>query len=325
MSLHLNKIFQSKHDFDDSNPEIDFTDSNPKVPEVDFNVSNVDGEDHSADRDGKKRKHDQDESGHTRKVGSSNGRGLKKRRKNYQPKRWKIDGDGSKRESSIIIEAQINTGKSAENMSCSGTMEAWGDHKNGAERVMISCELETQDDQDYGDSNGLSGNQLKNYSTKEFDVKDGEVEASPDIEVEVLHKDPHTPIADSKVIDDMMEDVRQVGECSKPENPRFRKEVEDILKKPYDKKEYDTLWLIVNLRKPMQGHKEDITYAKDVLGKSYLEEYHDLKKILDTFQNDLPRKLNVLRGFFLYKKLAWKGIFKPWLDESCMAIVPTIE
>lgn len=74
-------------------------------------------------------------------------------------------------------------------------------------------------------------------------------------------------------------DVQCTGECSKPKNLQFRNDIEDILKKPYDKKEYDTLWLLWNLRKPMQGHKElrdghDITYAKYVMDKSYLDEYH---------------------------------------------------
>lgn len=297
MSQHLNKINESKHDFDDSNDsnlEIDFTDSNLKVDnnsEVDFNVSNVDDEDRFADQDrklfmkslvpvgnsfalaffnsseeqnfityeglsddkvsddfqrgitrslncmsqnvssginqgpniikkggdddqsieddnmakdlDKKRKNDQDDSGQTRNIGSNNRSRLTKRRKNYQPKRWKIDGNGSERESSRIMEAQVNQGKSVENMRSSGTMEAPDGHGNDAKKVMFSCKLKTPDDQDHGYFNRSSGIRLRNYSEKEFDNEDGEVEACSGMEVEVLDKDPyaHTPVANSKVID----------------------------------------------------------------------------------------------------------------------------
>lgn len=73
------------------------------------------------------------------------------------------------------------------------------------------------------------------------------------------------------------DDLQYIGERSKPENPQFRKDVEDILRRPYDEKEYETLWLQMNSRKPMQGYRELRgnlkAYSKDALGKSYLDEY----------------------------------------------------
>lgn len=73
------------------------------------------------------------------------------------------------------------------------------------------------------------------------------------------------------------DDVQCIGELSKPENPQFRKDVEDILGRPYDEKEYETLWLQVNSRKPVQGYRELRgnlkAYSKDTVGKSYLDEY----------------------------------------------------
>lgn len=74
------------------------------------------------------------------------------------------------------------------------------------------------------------------------------------------------------------DDVQYIGERRKPENLQYRKDVEDILRRPYDKEEYDTLWLQVNSRKPQEGCKElrggrSISYAKDTMGKSYLDEY----------------------------------------------------
>lgn len=73
------------------------------------------------------------------------------------------------------------------------------------------------------------------------------------------------------------DDLQYIGERSRPENPQFRKEVEDILGRPYDEKEYESLWLDVNIRKPMQGYRELRghlkAFSKDSMGKSYLDEY----------------------------------------------------
>lgn len=73
------------------------------------------------------------------------------------------------------------------------------------------------------------------------------------------------------------DDLQYIGERRRPENPQFRKDVEDILRRPYDEKEYENLWLNVNTRKPVQGYRELRghlkSYPKNAMGKSYLDEY----------------------------------------------------
>lgn len=111
------------------------------------------------------------------------------------------------------------------------------------------------------------------------------------------------------------------------ENPKFRKEVMDILRRPYNKEEYKKLRQDVQSRKPIEGHLElrgrTKRFPKDTMGKSYLDHYFDLQRQLDTFKGDQPKKLNILRGFFYYlENMSDDGKFKPWLDESCLAIEP---
>ncbi|XP_017222121.1 uncharacterized protein LOC108198852 isoform X2 [Daucus carota subsp. sativus] len=179
------------------------------------------------------------------------------------------------------------------------------------------CVMGTRGDQgngqDYGDSKRAYDIWLNNIG-KGCGLENGNAETSSDSELEVFDKDPqcsewkYTPISVSDGLDTLMkdDDLQYIGERSKPENPQFRKDVEDILRRPYDEKEYETLWLQMNSRKPMQGYRELRgnlkAYSKDALGKSYLDEYLDLRIKLDTLETDLPRRLNVLRGFFYYLK-----------------------
>ncbi|KAL8132846.1 hypothetical protein AgCh_008359 [Apium graveolens] len=262
-------------------------------------------------------------------TGSRYRRGLVKRRKYNQ-------GGGAKKQSSCVMQAQGGQGNGDVKERSSCVSETQADRGNGAEKGII-CKIEALDDQDYGDSNRAYTIWLRNYNAEKCDLGNSNVETCPDSELEVLDKYPQciewkcTRVADSNVLDATMEDedLQYIGERSRPENPQFRKDVEDILGRPYDEREYETLWLNVNIRKPIQGYRELRghlkAYPKHSMGKSYLDEYLDLQGKLDTFEADLPRKLNVLRGFFYYlKNIAGDGIFKPWLDESCLAIVPRI-
>lgn len=168
---------------------------------------------------GKKHKNDQDHRSQTRKVDSSNGRGLRKKQKNDE-------GNGTERQSTSIVEAQGNQGNGSKKERSGGKMEAQGNRVNGAENERTSVKIEAQDDQDHGDSNRTNSIWLNECSEKEYDVDDGDVEISlnSDLEVlecdvgdgdleicsnsdlEVLDKDPccsewaYSPVAYSKVI-----------------------------------------------------------------------------------------------------------------------------
>lgn len=73
------------------------------------------------------------------------------------------------------------------------------------------------------------------------------------------------------------DDLQCLGGRSKMENPNFRKEVMDILRRPYNKEEYKKLRQDVKSRKPMEGHLElrgrTKRFHKDTMGKSYLDHY----------------------------------------------------
>ncbi|KAL8134274.1 uncharacterized protein LOC141712863 [Apium graveolens] len=123
------------------------------------------------------------------------------------------------------------------------------------------------------------------------------------------------------------DDLQCLGSYSAAENPEFRKAVIDVLRKPYNKKEYERLRDDVKLRKPTERHVDmrsgNTSFQQTTMGKSYLDHYADLKKQFDAFKYDKPRRLNILRGFFFYlKRMADDGKFKPWLDDSCLAIIP---
>lgn len=59
------------------------------------------------------------------------------------------------------------------------------------------------------------------------------------------------------------------------ENLNFREELMDILRRPYDKKEYKKLSKDVKFRKPIERHVElrsaTKRYSTDTMGKSYLD------------------------------------------------------
>ncbi|KAK1361424.1 hypothetical protein POM88_045898 [Heracleum sosnowskyi] len=123
------------------------------------------------------------------------------------------------------------------------------------------------------------------------------------------------------------DDLQCLGSCSAAENPEFRKAVMDILRKPFKLSEYNRLQDDVKRRKLTVRHVDmrsgNTSFQQPTMGKSYLDHYADLKKQFDAFNGDKPKRLNILRGFFFYlKRMADDGKFKPWLDDSCLAIIP---
>ncbi|CAI9755142.1 unnamed protein product [Fraxinus pennsylvanica] len=107
---------------------------------------------------------------------------------------------------------------------------------------------------------------------------------------------------------------------------RFRKKLMHVLRKPYDREEFDKLRQAIKVRKPVDCHLElrygrERAYPKNEVGKSYLDRYPDLKEALLRCQSDKPRFLNLLRGFFFWlQHLTREGAFQPWKDPQCLAM-----
>ncbi|KAI3460550.1 hypothetical protein Pfo_017213 [Paulownia fortunei] len=108
----------------------------------------------------------------------------------------------------------------------------------------------------------------------------------------------------------------------------FRHQVITVLRKSYDEEEYDKLWLVIERRKPEERHVElrhgrERSCFTNKDGKSYLDHYPDFTRQLLQFQDDKPKCLNLLRGFFFWlRNFMQNGSFRPWQDAECLAINP---
>ncbi|KAJ8762943.1 hypothetical protein K2173_023072 [Erythroxylum novogranatense] len=155
-------------------------------------------------------------------------------------------------------------------------------------------------------------------------------ESSADSEVIVVDVDPfsddaHTPFVTSKYI--LVESDECIENSIGKSCLRFRDGVMEILEKPFDEKEYQDLLNEATLKRKVVRDKELRSGPKQFQlpgpGKSYLDQHRDLAAIIDSSENDKPKVLNLLRGFFYWlQRVAHNGVFKPWLDFSCLEVLP---
>ncbi|XP_010474376.1 PREDICTED: uncharacterized protein LOC104753889 [Camelina sativa] len=108
-------------------------------------------------------------------------------------------------------------------------------------------------------------------------------------------------------------------------NSSYSKRLMELLRNPYDEEEYLRLYTEASLKRPLTRSRQlrdgrEIEYnVEDQLAPSYLEKYTDFNKIYHRYQKDLPRSLNLLRGFFFYlENIVLEGAFKPWLHEKSL-------
>ncbi|KAL0438144.1 UNVERIFIED_CONTAM: hypothetical protein Slati_2297400 [Sesamum latifolium] len=84
----------------------------------------------------------------------------------------------------------------------------------------------------------------------------------------------------------------------------FRRQMLDVLRKPYDKEEY-------------ADHQARIRTG------SYLDYHPDVGKKLKKHRYNRRKRLAILRGFFFWlQHLTREGAFKPWKDGECLAVEP---
>ncbi|XP_030545148.1 uncharacterized protein LOC115751390 isoform X1 [Rhodamnia argentea] len=108
----------------------------------------------------------------------------------------------------------------------------------------------------------------------------------------------------------------------------FRKKLMAVLKMPYDVKEHEDLYRRVKHKRQKTVEKSlrqgrDFTSSLGEHCKSYFELYKDLAKELKLVQRDGHRSLNLLRGFFFWlENIPKEGAFKPWLDPTCLEVLP---
>ncbi|XP_073019679.1 uncharacterized protein [Primulina eburnea] len=114
------------------------------------------------------------------------------------------------------------------------------------------------------------------------------------------------------------------------ENSRFREELVTVLRKPYDKEEHKKLLQDITIRKPEDRHMDlrggrERSCSTAKVGKSYMDGCPSLRKQLLKFQDDEPKCLNLIRGFFFWlQKFLQEGSFEPWMDAECLDISPEV-
>ncbi|OAY58339.1 uncharacterized protein LOC110609545 [Manihot esculenta] len=159
-------------------------------------------------------------------------------------------------------------------------------------------------------------------------------ESSSDSEVIVMDTDPfananYTPFVLSKqhIVTDV-DAIEDVKDSSRNQCIWFMESVMGILKKPYDPEEYDKLLEEVYSRKPviedreMRNGRTRLCPAQR-MGKSYVDLHQDLDKQIKSAGSNKPKILNLLRGFFYWlQHTPHEGIFKPWMDSSCLEVLP---
>ncbi|XP_073304683.1 uncharacterized protein [Primulina huaijiensis] len=86
----------------------------------------------------------------------------------------------------------------------------------------------------------------------------------------------------------------------------FRRQVMNVLRKPYDKQESNRL-------------------REAFMVGSYVKFHPDLVKKLAAHRYEKGKCLAILRGFFFWlENLTKQGSFKPWEDSECLAVDPTL-
>ncbi|KAJ7965494.1 polyprotein [Quillaja saponaria] len=158
-------------------------------------------------------------------------------------------------------------------------------------------------------------------------------ESGSDSEIMVMDSDPYcnetTPFVPSRVFDSScFSDEKILGKkkwCFSGNHSQFRKRLIELLERPYDQKEYESLWQEVSRRRQKEGGKESRrgrrTYPIDAVGRSYLDLHTDLGEKIDQF-SECNKRLFLLRGFFFWlQNKVHDGAFQPWLDSSCLKML----
>ncbi|XP_030507117.2 uncharacterized protein LOC115722130 [Cannabis sativa] len=108
---------------------------------------------------------------------------------------------------------------------------------------------------------------------------------------------------------------------------RFRKELLEILRSPYDPQQHIELWAEVSHRKRkvkdiMLWGGTKSSNLEDSLGESLLDRYKDFAEQMELAKYDDLKTLNLLRGFFYWLKNLSHGVLPPWKDPSLLEVIP---
>uniref|UniRef100_A0A2N9G0J6 Uncharacterized protein n=1 Tax=Fagus sylvatica TaxID=28930 RepID=A0A2N9G0J6_FAGSY len=124
-------------------------------------------------------------------------------------------------------------------------------------------------------------------------IYEGDVESSDDTEIIAMDKDPFrdgicSPFVASKINSFIDVDSKTCnGSPGSASHSQFRKRLMEVLRRPYNAKEYEELRHEVSHRKPMVGHRElrggTIAYPTKSVGESYLDQHRGKTNCQDIF------------------------------------------
>lgn len=96
---------------------------------------------------------------------------------------------------------------------------------------------------------------------------------------------------------------------------RYRKEVLNLLMRPYNDEEYKKLWKDIKRQLPSS--------STNGRGKSFLSLHKDVNRAIKRTNHNKDKKLNIMRGFFFWlEHLTQQDAFQPWEDEECLQTMP---
>ncbi|WOL06248.1 hypothetical protein Cni_G14979 [Canna indica] len=113
------------------------------------------------------------------------------------------------------------------------------------------------------------------------------------------------------------EDHSFLAEILRRKPSSFRNRLVNVLREPFDKKEYEGMMSHISIRKPIVNYKhlrdDSIPYATSQLGLSYLDHYPDLAKCIESASDDHHKNF-LLRGFFFWlQNVGSSDSFRPWI------------
>ncbi|XP_065626404.1 uncharacterized protein LOC111999271 [Quercus suber] len=140
---------------------------------------------------------------------------------------------------------------------------------------------------------------------------EGDVESSDDLEIYATDKDPFSDRICSPFVASRSDAIVNVdidrtrnGSPGSGRHSQFRKNLMEILRRPYNEMEYKKLMHEVSYRRPKKRDRElrsgTKSYSTKSCGKSYLDQYSGFKRKIKSVQSDRHRVLNLVRGFFFW-------------------------
>uniref|UniRef100_A0A0D9W2R0 Uncharacterized protein n=1 Tax=Leersia perrieri TaxID=77586 RepID=A0A0D9W2R0_9ORYZ len=171
-------------------------------------------------------------------------------------------------------------------------------------------------------SNLVLGRAFLQKEAKELEENQAEMEEKDKTKEVDENQEEMEEKYEEKEVDDIEEDSTGViwpAHINDREESEFKQGLIDALSKPFSKEEYDNLYRMATICKPVMmefrtrsGSK--FYYSKDRVGKSYLKQYPDLQDQVK--ETSHPNHVALLRGVFYWlENVAQQGRFSPWTNE----------